>query len=349
MSPSYDPFTRGPFPVGVRSVSLPRGERRLQVELWYPADDAFAGADLDPAQRDRYQMMPGVPMTWQAAVRDAPARAADAPWPLVVFSHGLGGHRRQSTFLCTHLASHGYVVAAPDHPGTTFLDALGLFSGRRSGGDRMRAWVEAGMHTRPGDASAVIDGLLGGALALRVDPARVGMCGHSFGGWTTLTTVARDPRVRAAVALAPAGGRGGYANDPLPAAVELKWSREVPTLFIVSALDSILPLATTRELYARTHSPKRLIVLERADHMHYLDDARKAHDLYRLMPGAFGPLAGQVLPFAQLLDAAAAREAVRGLVEAHFDAHLRDDGEARAWLQGDLGALLAERGVSLGR
>lgn len=35
--------------------------------------------------------------------------------PLIVFSHYSGGHRRSATFLCTHLASHGYVVAVLDH------------------------------------------------------------------------------------------------------------------------------------------------------------------------------------------------------------------------------------------
>ena len=352
MPGSYEPFARGPFPVGVRSFALARGERRPQVELWYPADAAFAGADLDPERRDRFQMMPGVPVTPQAAVRDAAVRAGGERWPLVVFSHGLGGHRRQSTFLCTHLASRGYVVAAPDHTGTMFLDAIGVFTGsgrRDESGARMRAWVEGGMAVRPGDVSATIDALLGGAVAAlagRIDAARIGMCGHSFGGWTALTTVARDTRLRAAVLLAPAGGRGGYGHDPLPAAVELAWSRPVPTLFIVAARDSILPLAMTRDLFARTHSPKRLVVIERADHMHFLDDAKKAHDLFRLMPAAFGPLAGTVSSFAELVPAAPAREAVRGLSLAHFDAHLRDDPGARAWLQGDVKGAIAARGAA---
>src|ERR1043166_3973397 len=35
--------------------------------------------------------------------------------PLILFSHHSGGSRRASSFLTTHLASHGYVVAAMDH------------------------------------------------------------------------------------------------------------------------------------------------------------------------------------------------------------------------------------------
>ena len=47
------------------------------------------------------------------AVRDAAAQPGT--YPLIVFSHSSGGRRRQSSFLCTHLCSHGYVVAALDH------------------------------------------------------------------------------------------------------------------------------------------------------------------------------------------------------------------------------------------
>ena len=43
-------------------------------------------------------------------------------WPIALFSHTSAGHRRQSSFLCRHLASHGYVVAAVDHTGNTARD-----------------------------------------------------------------------------------------------------------------------------------------------------------------------------------------------------------------------------------
>ena len=59
-------------------------------------------------------------------MRDA-TPAPGGPFPGVVFSHGMAGHRRQSTFLCTHLASHGFVVASPDHVGNTLPEMLPLF------------------------------------------------------------------------------------------------------------------------------------------------------------------------------------------------------------------------------
>ena len=60
MNVPYDPFARGPLPVGVRSfeVTDPSRERTLPVEFWYPASDAHAGQDLDEATQDKYQPMP---------------------------------------------------------------------------------------------------------------------------------------------------------------------------------------------------------------------------------------------------------------------------------------------------
>src|SRR6185295_7996414 len=59
---SYDPFARGPYPVGVRTLSATdasRAQRFLPIEVWYPATDAFAGRDLDAATKDHFELLPG--------------------------------------------------------------------------------------------------------------------------------------------------------------------------------------------------------------------------------------------------------------------------------------------------
>ena len=94
----YDPFARGPFPVGVRTIQAAdqaRG-RVFPCEIWYPArsEDADRSAGQDSG-------------------RDAAARPG--AHPLIVFSHYSGGHRRSATFLSTHLASHGHVVGLVGH------------------------------------------------------------------------------------------------------------------------------------------------------------------------------------------------------------------------------------------
>lgn len=346
---SYDPFDRGPYPVGVRSTSITRADRTLGVEVWYPAVDAHAGHDQADPTRDRYEMLPGLPPVSQDAVRDALPR--DGRWPLVVFSHGYGGHRRQTTFLCTHLASHGYVVASADHAGNTVVEAMEDLIAAHTGGaprdaeDVLRAFVEH----RPKDVSFLIDRLLDGAGDVRdlVDAGRIGIAGHSFGGWTTLVTTARDRRIRVALPLAPAGGASDLPVETLERGMDLRFGREVPTLFIAADQDTLLPLHGVRALYERTPGPKRLVVLADTDHLHFLDRVEENHELFRSTPpvALFADIVHRMKPIGDLTPGEHAYVAVRGLGLAHMDAVLKASTAAAAWLAGDVAATLAARGV----
>src|SRR6266536_425619 len=199
----YDPFSRGRFPVGVATIQAPdptRG-RALPCELWYPAAARHAGQDLAAAIQDRFTPPGGTPRV-QAAVRDAAAQPGT--YPLVAFSHSSGGHRRSATFLCTHLASHGYVVAALDHWEVVAEDLApraGETAAQRA--TRVDAWIA----NRVPDIRLPLDHLLGGGWPSPAapDPARIGVVGHSFGGWTALAAPDVEGRIRAVVALAPAG------------------------------------------------------------------------------------------------------------------------------------------------
>ena len=94
---------------------------------------------------DRFRIpVPGSGRVRQAALRDA-APADLSPCPLVVFSHGNSGLRRQSTFLTTHLASWGFVVAAPDHTGNTFEEMMQLESQEERSGRSRTAAISAGV------------------------------------------------------------------------------------------------------------------------------------------------------------------------------------------------------------
>ena len=150
----------------------------MPVDIWYPAASAHDGEDFDPEKMSSFDFLFGPGKNTQNAVMNAKARSGT--FPLVVFSHGYGGERRQSTFFYTHLASHGYVIAAMDHVGNT---AVELLSGQAAGDAES---INRFMQSRPVDASFVIDQMLAGASDLEVDENRIGMSGHSFGGWTTL-------------------------------------------------------------------------------------------------------------------------------------------------------------------
>ena len=352
---AYDPFARGPYPVGVRTFVLrdrARDNRTLLVEVWYPATDAHAGADLDSARQDSYEVLPGFPPVTQEAARDAAPRSGR--YPLVVFSHGYGGHRRQSTFLCTHAASHGYVVAACDHTGNTVVEVTQATLAAHSGGPPPDIDQElctfAG--ARPADIRALIDGMLDGLadeIGALIDPDRIGMSGHSFGGWTTLVVTAQDRRIRAALPLAPAGGVTPLPVPALHDALDFAWGREVPTLFVVADRDTLLPLDGMGELLERTPSRwKKMVVMKNTDHMHFCDRIEQVHELFRMMPPAvFEGLTPRILPIDQLAPPEHAYQCVRGLGLAHWDATLKDDAGARRLLDGDLVGLLAARGIEV--
>ena len=337
----YDPFERGPHPVGVRTLYTndpARNDRPLTVEVWYPATDSYREQDLVEATRDHYELLPVFPPVPQDAVREATPRPE--PHPLVLFSHGFGSHRRQSTFLSTHLASRGYVVAGIDHAGNTMHDLLQSTIAMRGGapppdGD---ALLRASIIDRPLDVRFMLAELDRGALGPRgpqIDSARIGMCGHSFGGWTTLMVAGREPRIAATVPLAPAGGTTPLGGQLLRDALDFRWPHPIPTLVLAADRDSILPLPGVRELFARIPHPKELSVLRNADHMHFCDRAETVHEMFRVMPppGGFAAVAKITPPFSTLCPAEPAYARVRGLSTAHFDAHLRGDESAAALLR----------------
>jgi len=348
---TYDPFARGSLPVGVRTFNWTdraRDDRPLSVEVWYPAAEAHRGQDVAEATRDTYELIPGFPPGWQEAVRDAAAQGGRHP--LVVFSHGFGAHRRQSTFLCTHLASHGYVVAAMDHTGNTVFETIQSMMAAQMGEpppDPGPLLAEL-MPARPADVSFVIDRLLAGAAdgVGGIEADRIGMSGHSFGGWTTLMVARSDRRVRAALPLAPAGGWSPLPGVPLGEALDFAWGRDVPTLYLVADSDTLLPLRGMRELYDRTTASKKMVVLENADHMHFCDRIEEVHELFRMMPPPiFDTLAKEIKPIHELAAPEGAYRFVRGLGLAHMDAHVRGSEAAARFLAGDLAATLRAHGV----
>ena len=351
----YNPYTRGPHPVGTRQFSWTDTERNhsLPVDVWYPATKAYEGKDLDPETQDRYEMVPGMGEAVQQAVKDAEAESGQRA--LVVFSHGFGGERRQTTFLCCHLASHGYVVAAMDHVGNTTAD---MFSGEGAAGDP--EVIERFVQSRPCDVSFVIDQMLAGQSGLEIIPEQIGMSGHSFGGWTTLKTLETDERIRAALPLAPAGGFTALdADNVMAKSLDFTWRREVPVLYIVAELDSILPLEGMQDMFDRNPEPKTTVVLLNADHFHFNDAIEQTHDGYKLMLGMLTEgmdedarsstekmIAG-MKPSSELVAGADAYALINGLGLAHFDRELRGSQEAVSFLSGDLVARLAEHHINV--
>jgi dienelactone hydrolase len=342
----YDPFVRGRFPVGVRTIEAldtARG-RRFSIEIWYPAAAQHAGQDAAPETQDVFTVpLAGTPRS-QTAVRDAAAQPGT--WPLIIFSHASGHHRRGATFLCTHLSSHGYVVAAMDH---SELVAPELARKDGETAEQKAARIEAVIASRVPDVRFLLDHLLGGAAwesETHVDPNRIGIVGHSFGGWTALAVPEVERRIRAVVALAP-GGSSRPKPGILPAKLTFAWGRDLPTLYLVAENDICLPLAGMYELFERTPGTKQMIILRRADHGHFMDQVEEGHEAIRNMPwtGELAWIAKEMRPITEFCSGDQAHLFARGLTLCHMDATLRRDEEARRFLSGDIEAELAARGV----
>ncbi len=330
------PIERGPHPVGVRTfhvVDPHRDCRTLPVEVWYPAHEAHRGQDLERATMDVVRVpIPGGPSTRQNAVRDARA-ATTSNHPLVIFSHGHAGFRCASTFLTTHLASHGFVVVAPDHVNDTMLEVLATPR------EELGAKTLQSASDRPQDVALLIDAATTAATALGaftaplIDPRRVGVVGHSFGGFTALLSANLDERIRACVPIAPPGVLA-RERDPLKVGDSYHGlpvgARAVPTLMLAADRDSLCLLEGIERLYERIQAPRALAVLSPADHFHFADAAKAAHQLFArlLSASATGHRPITLPPFDELLDEETALTIVRGLVTAFLTEALAEGGDA---------------------
>lgn len=130
-------------------------ERTLRLATWYPSLDV-SGVET------KYQGLFNAPNVWENA------SVAEGAFPLVVYSHGHQGYAEASSYLMSFFASHGFVVAAPDHTGNTTFD----------GSNRDTSIY----YLRMMDISAVIDHMEEESPSPLTGDV-VGF-GHSFGGYT---------------------------------------------------------------------------------------------------------------------------------------------------------------------
>ncbi len=239
----------GPYAVGRRTeqvVDASREDRTLNVEVWYPA-----GADAAPTP---YELIPGVSFEADLSTLDS-APSGDGPFPVVVFSHGSGGLRQQSASIVETIASHGFVVVAPDHAGNTAIDRLLGTETRR----------EVTARNRVLDVGVLIDEIEAGRLADGLaDVEHLAVMGHSFGGFTALAAaggyedITADDRVDAIVPLAP-------ASSLLPD--EALSSIEVPMLIVTGSDDETTPVVdqSTRPLELAS-GPATLVEIDGGSH-----------------------------------------------------------------------------------
>ena len=226
---------------------LERYDRTLVLEVWYPAT-------LAPGQTEggEYRVIlrdPSVTATLTGrAVRDA-APSTSGPFPLVVISHGYPGNRYLMSHLGENLASKGYVAVSIDHKDSTYDDQTAFAST---------------LYNRPFDQLFVVDAAARlDFLTGVVDTSRTGIVGYSMGGYGVVNVIgggfsadsvffetsppngmlaalgatnaayqkARDPRIKAAIAIGPWGMQRGFWD-----AEGLKGIR-TPVMFVAGSVD----------------------------------------------------------------------------------------------------------------
>jgi predicted dienelactone hydrolase len=253
-----------------------------------------------------------------------PAETAGAP--VVLFSHGLGGSRENNPYLGEHWGARGYVVVFLQHAGSdesVWKDAP--VSERR--GAMEDAASGRNFMLRVEDVSAVLDQLErwnrggGHALSGRLDLSRVGMSGHSFGAVTTQAVSGQsfgragarftDDRIRAALALSPSAPRRGDAKAAF-GAVAIPWMLMTGTKDEAVIGDTDVA-SRLRVFPSLPEGDKYELVLADAEHSAFGD---------RPLPGDRAPRNPNH------------HRAILALSTAFWDACLRGDAAARAWLQG---------------
>lgn len=313
---------------------LPRYDRPLTVELWYPA----AGAPSAPGSQ-AFEVLTRdgatIATLYGRARRDAAPATADAPFPLVILSHGYPGNRFLLSHLGENLASKGYVVASIDHTDSTYADQAAF-------GSTLLNRALDQLFTI--DALADHSGAAEGDLAGLIDADRSAIIGYSMGGFGALNAVGAgfteasvgfgfappnealrvrqagdeaflaslDPRVRAIIPIGPWGMQVGFWDEAGLAGIE------TPVLFMAGSIDDVSDYERgIRALFESSRNAERyLLTFEGAGH----DAAGPIPE-----PRATGA-AGIVIR-----DVEALRETVRmntiaqHFVTAFFELHLEGD------------------------
>jgi predicted dienelactone hydrolase len=274
------------------------------------------------------------------------------PAPVVVISHGLGSDRISFGYLAQHLASYGFAVAVPEHPGSNAKQLQDLITGKAN-----EVVEPAEFVNRPLDVKDLLDYLTSLSTSNPVyrgqfDLQRVGIIGQSFGGYTALALAGAqinfaqldkdcrlendtwnislllqcrargldrsqynftDPRIKAAIAL-----------NPISSSIlgETSLSKiQIPVMVIGGSADTVAPaLVEQIQPFTWLTSPnKYLVLMQNGTHFSTIDQSPES--IFRPSPDLIGP------------EPALARRYLNGLSLAFMESYLNNQSKFRPYVE----------------
>ena len=267
--------------------------------------------------------------------------------PVILFSHGLGGTREGYEYLGRHWASWGYVSVHLQHVGSDDAVWRGVPPAQARAAMNRAAANPMNAINRPLDVKFALDQLTRmnqeeGPLKGRLDLTRVGMAGHSFGGWTTMACIGQthpalagrasplaDPRIKAAIAMSAPAPKG----DPEKSVANIR----VPLMHMTGTLDDS-PIGDTKASERRIafdalNGPEQyLVIFNGGDHMIFSGRTRGLNGI----GGTKGDPAKDALFHDLILQG----------TTAFWDYYLKGDATAGEWLRhGGYAAVLDGNGT----
>jgi predicted dienelactone hydrolase len=288
------------------------------------------------------------------------------PAPVVVISHGLGSDRIAFQYLAKHLASYGFAVAVPEHPGSNAQQIQNLVTGRTN-----ELAEPAEFINRPLDIKDLLDYLTklsttDPAYRGQLDLQRVGVIGQSFGGYTALALAGAginfaqlendcelenetwnlslllqcrarglernqynfsDPRIKAAIAI-----------NPIVSSIlgETNLSQiQIPVMLIAGSADTVAPalLEQIQPFTWLTSPNKYLVLMNNGTHFSTIEESPQS--LFLPPAEAIGP------------EPALARRYVSGLSLAFMESFLNNKSKFRPYLEPSYALTISEDTLGL--
>jgi hypothetical protein len=340
------PQLSGPFPVGTFDAHLvdstrsdpfrPEKNRELMVTVSYPAQrrgrpapwlSPGLAAVVDPIiSSPAYLGIPAGTVDWSGTRRQARVDAPAVPgrWPVVLFSPGLQTPREFYAGTADDLASRGYVVVTVSHTHETVaVEFPGNRVERGLVQDAEQATMKKAIDARVADMRFVLGKVP--SLHRWADTSRVGIAGHSYGGYTAGETMVHDRRFDAGINIDGAMEHTGEGGTYAPGEVVTKGLDRPFLLFggdlgerELSHVDTSLT-RTWADFWPNQRGWKRDVHLDNGAHLGFSDMQWAVPQISQIAPERRAGLIGTI-------DPRDALKAQHDHVAAYFDLHLKHRG-----------------------